>query len=221
MSMNNEYIKRKVADKDVQLCLICHKLTSTVLFNKSGPDWIYSCDIHLDDNPQFVTPLYSDDYYKAVETLKYCQERLSQLYSKDAQSKSWDGWITTIFNKRKEVEKNKNKNKDKIEEEIKDDAEDNSTTADTPELVRKELQSRYDKALATMNMLQKQNKRFKLSDKMFQYRVQLRRDQARKLHQRKRQEELMRREEANYSNTDPSELTLKFNFPTTPNNKLK
>lgn len=221
--MNNEYIRRKVADKDIQLCLICHKLTSTVLFNKSGPDWIYSCDIHLDDNPQFVVPLYSDEYYKAVEELRCCQERLNQLNNKDEQSKSWDGWITTIFNKKREVEKNKNKDKDTIDEEIKDNNTSNSTnkTDATPELVRKELQLKYDTALETMTMLQKQNKRFKLSDKMFQHRLQFHRDQKRRLHQLKKQEGLMKREAANYSNTDPSELISKFNFPTAPKSSLE
>lgn len=217
MSMNNEYVRRKVANKDMQLCLICHKLTSTVLFNKSGPDLIYTCDIHLEDNPQFVTPLYSNDYYKAVEELKCCQERLNQLNKKDMQSKSWDGWITTIFNKKREVEKNKNEDKDKSGEDIKN----NSNSLDTSGSIKEELQTKYDKALETMTVLQRQNKYFKLSDKMFQYRIQSRRDQIRKLQQRKRQEEVLRREEANYSNTDPSELITKFNFPTVPKTDLE
>lgn len=206
----------------MQSCWICQKFTDTVLFNETGPDWIYTCDLHLMDNPQFVTPTYPAKYYEAVTEVKRCQLQLSQFKDKQLHSSSWDGWITAIFNKKRG----------------KEDTPTGETTpplpppvalleaaqgSDTPDPKKLErgLQMEYDSALETMTTLQSQNKTYKLSDKMFEYRIQIRRKQQLQLQQRKRQEEQAKREAQSYTTTDPAELAEKFNFPSVPQNKLK
>ena len=212
--MNNQYVKRKVVTRDMQSCLICQRLTDTVLFNKSGPDWIYTCDLHLDDNPQFVTPLYSEEYKHALEDMKRCQMELAQCKNKERHTGSWDGWITTIFNKKRENEKKEQ------DSESKPTFDETEKSIDSFHLER-ELQMKYDKALDTMTSLQAQNKNYKLSDKMFQYRMFHRKEQQQRLQQRKRQEEQVKKESESYTDTDPADLAEKFNFPSAPNSDLK
>ncbi|CAL9736738.1 VPS4-associated protein 1 [Monosporozyma servazzii] len=213
--MNNEYVKRKVAPKDRQSCLICQRLTDVVLFNQSGPDWIYTCNLHLEDNPQFVTPLYSPEYYHSVEEMKRCQLELTQCKKKELHTGSWDGWITTIFNK-KRIDDNKEQDGD---DDTKGTTVEPATTP--PVNLERELQVKYDKALENMTTLQTQNKTFKLSDKMFQYRLLRRKEQQQHLQQRKRQAELAKKEAESYTNTDPTEFAEKFSFPAAPKGDIK
>lgn len=213
-TMNNEYVKRKVAPKDRQSCLICQRLTDIVLFNKSGPDWLYTCDLHLEDNPQFVTPLYSPEYYQSVEDMKRCQLELSQYKKRELHTGSWDGWITTVFNK-----KRSNDSKEQDSDDPKDTNGVSPVT--TPVNLERELQAKYDQALETMTTLQLQNKTFKLSDKMFQYRLLRRKEQQQQLLQRKRQMEQAKKEAESYTNTDPTEFVEKFSFPAAPKGDIK
>lgn len=190
--MINEYVCRKVALKDLQPCLICGKPSTTVLHNGSGPDWFYSCDIHLKDNPQFVTPVYSNDYEAHVEKIKSLKQQIAAI-TKNTDPSAWDSWVTKFYN-------NKSKTKayyGKEEEQVPD--------AQHASDLKKEYGEIVDKILE----LQKKNTKFKLSDVMFESRVQRLKDEH-MMRERRRQDEKC------YTNTNPDELLGKFNFPTIP-----
>lgn len=142
--MKNEYTARKVHIKDMQPCLVCHKPTTTVLYN--GIDWFYTCDIHLQDNAQFVKPLYSKEYQDAVTTLK----TLKPPTAVDSNS-GLDGWVTKFLKKDK-----------------KDG--DDKTTDDKDQ--RRELQRQYDEQLDLVVKLQQQNRKYQLSSVLFESRIQ-------------------------------------------------
>ncbi|CCK69965.1 Vfa1p KNAG_0D02150 [Huiozyma naganishii CBS 8797] len=220
--MNNEYIKRRVATKDSQLCMICQKPTTTVLFNQSGQDWIYTCELHLQNNPQFVTPSYSQEYHDAVENCKNNREALTKLKNNNStDSSSWDTWVNRLFTKKQENDKAKPKESEILNSELptntRDDKGSNPTNpAKSPDIQSQinDLQGQYDAALEKMLTLQKSNKSFKLSDKMFALRLENRRE-------KQRAQERKRREEENYSNTDPEQMQSQFSFPEVPKNVLK
>lgn len=193
--MINEYTARKVATKDMQPCLICSKPTVTVLYNASGPDWLYTCDIHLHDNRHFATPIYSAEYQQAVKTLKTLKLQVDEK-SATKGSKSWDGWVSHVFAKKPQ----KNDTKEELEE--KD--------VEGPE----SLQKKYDQQLDLVANLQRSIKKYQLSDTTFNNRVERRRNQEKMAEKRKKEQEL-------YANTDPNILTSQFAFPSVPNNTVK
>lgn len=211
-------MKRKVATKDAQPCIICQRMATTVLFNASGPDWIYTCDLHLEDNPQFATPVYPSEYNTALQEMKLCQTQLAQIKDKrDGKGGSWDNWINTMFTKKQAGKKEKNDTTDKDTDNAVSNSEE---TEQDPASLERELQVKYDKALETMSALQKQRKTFTLSDKMFEYRLLRRKQQRLRAQQQLKQQEQLKKEQESYTDTDPADLEAKFNFPTVPKNNL-
>ncbi|KAL3232991.1 hypothetical protein RNJ44_04907 [Nakaseomyces bracarensis] len=198
--MINEYVKRKVALRDTQGCVLCHKPSTTVLFNKSGPDWFYTCDLHLQDNPQFAVPVYGTEYDEVVAKMKDTKRALSMVQTKGGLG-NWDGWVNKFIsttNKKKEEDKKDSKEDSKEE---KEKTKEENTPAN--------LQREYEQLLDRLTQLQKDTKRYKLSDVMFQNRVDLKeRQRIKEIRIKKIQEQ--------YSNTDPTELETKFNFPSVP-----
>lgn len=185
--MKNEYTARKVSIKDTQPCLVCHKPTTTVLY--SGIDWFYTCDIHLRDNPQFVTHLYSKEYQEAVTKLKALKPPAAV-----NSSSVLDGWITKFL---KKDSTEKNRGSDDIDK----------TTEDKDQ--RQELQRQYDAQLDLIAKLQQQNRKYQLSRTVFESRIQ-RKQWENRLREQKRIED------ENYTDTDPQELEMKFVFPSVP-----
>lgn len=203
--MNNEYTKRKTALKDMQPCIICQKPTSTVLYDSSGPDWIFTCDIHLLDNPQFVTPSYSEEYHRTVKRVNELQQKVNQSNGKRNANESWDFWVSKYLYKKKEDKmKEDQEDTNRVDLVSNDDASTDSMAASIADIRRE-----YSQALDKMTELQRNNKKYKLSKTMFEFRLQKRRQQEIALARQKKEAE-------NYSNTDPEELTKKFNFPSTP-----
>lgn len=195
--MINEYVARKVAPKDMQPCLICSKPTVTVLYNASGPDWLYTCDIHLHDNPQFAIPIHSVEYREAVEKLKSLKLQAGKAAAKS--SKSWDGWVSHIFTKKPTQEDTKGKS----------DNTDENKEADQPE----DVQKKYNQQIDLVANLQKKTRKYQLSDTTFSSRIERRKNQQRVAERRKK-------EQALYANTDPEELATQFTFPSVPNNPV-
>lgn len=155
--MKNEYTARKVALKDMQACLICHKPTTTVLHN--GPDWFYTCEIHLQDNPQFVTPLYSSEYQDAVAKLKDLKPQAETV------SAGWDGWVSKLLKKG---------DKDEEEKSTEDQAQ---------------SQKQYSDQLDKVAQLQKQNRNYQLSHIAFDSRVQRKQAEAKAKEQKRLHDE--------------------------------
>lgn len=160
--MKNEYTARKVGMKDMQPCMVCNKPTTTVLYN--GPDWFYTCDIHLQDNPQFVTPLYSKEYQESVAKLKALKPPTSA-----SNGSSWDAWVSKLL-------KRDNKGQETGEGE--------QGTTDQ----RQELQRQYDEQLNRVSTLQRQNRKYQLSHIVFDSRIQRKQTEAR-LREQKRIED--------------------------------
>lgn len=158
--MKNEYTARKVALKDMQACLICHKPTTTVLHN--GPDWFYTCDIHLQDNPQFVTALYSTEYKEAVAKLKSIKPPA------EAVSVGWDGWVSKLLKK--------------------DGSKDKEGKEKTPE-DQAQVQKQYNEQLDLVARLQKQNRGYQLNPIMFDSRIQRKQAEARAKEQKRLNDE--------------------------------
>lgn len=201
--MINEYIARKVALKDTQSCLICSMPSTTVLYNNSGPDWFYTCDIHLQDNPHFVTPMYSQEYQDALSKLKILKAKVSEL-TNSQDSASWDGWVSKIFTRKaKETEDIKNGKDDAKGKKLDTET---ANEADTP---KKSLQREYSEQLDLVTELQKKNRRYQLSKVTFDSRVQRKLDEQKMTAKRKLEEE-------NYTDTDPEDLAQKFAFPIVP-----
>lgn len=204
--MINEYIARKVAVKDTQSCLICSMPCTTVLYNNSGPDWFYTCDIHLQDNPHFVVPIYSQEYQDALNKLKILKAKVGDLTNLQG-SASWDGWVSKIFTRKtKETEDAKN-DKDGTKEKELDTKTANA--ADTADTAKKNVQREYSEQLDLVTELQKKNKKYQLSKITFDSRVQRKLDEQKLKAKRKIEEE-------NYTNTDPDDLVQKFCFPVVP-----
>lgn len=201
--MSNEYVKRKVALKDMQPCMICSKPATTVLYNQTLRDWIYTCDIHLQDNPGFVVPVYSKEYNDTVTELQQVKQKL-KVQASDG-SGSWDTWVNKMFTKKKP---NEDKDKDG-----KDATEGNTDTNDgskNPTKTTENYQEEYNGLLDKMTDLQSKVRNYKLDNTMFQHRLRTKRAQEIAIAKRKK-------EEANYSNTNPDELEKSFSFPTVPN----
>lgn len=194
--MINEYLVRKVAVKDMQPCLICGKPTVTVLYNSSGPDWLYSCDIHLRDNPQFAVPLYSKDYQEALSKLKTLKLQVDRLSAADKPS-SWDGWVSNMFTKKASKEE--------------DEPDDNKEKEEVDNL--KEVQRKYSEQIDVITNMQKKNRKYQLSNITFESRVQRKKNEKMMAEKRRKEEEL-------YANTDPDELIKKISFPTPPKGGL-
>ncbi|CAI4060484.1 Vfa1p SKDI_05G1980 [Saccharomyces kudriavzevii IFO 1802] len=204
-AMINQYVARKVALKDMQPCAICSKPSTTVLYNASGPDWLYTCDIHLQDNPQFASPIYSTEYNEALGKLKLVKSKIERLASAKNQIGSWDGWVTKIFSKKEKQKANSSENRESTTTE----------TADAPPEVEGdpdtllETQAEYGKILDEVAELRRTNRKYELAKIMFESRVL-----------KKRTDQLNRerylKEQENYSNTDPEELLRKHAFPSVP-----
>lgn len=199
--MSNEYIKRKVAMKDMQPCMICSKPATTVLYNQTLRDWIYTCDIHLQDNPSFVVPIHSQEYNDTVAKLQLVKQKLKEQASNG--SGSWDTWVNKMFSKKNSKEDKDQKVATDNDTETKNESE---NTTDTTE----NFQDEYNKLLDKMTDLQSKVKNYKLDNTMFQHRLRMKRAQEIAIAKRKK-------EEANYSNTDPEELEKSFSFPSVPN----
>ncbi|QLQ82618.1 hypothetical protein HG537_0H03810 [Torulaspora globosa] len=193
--MINEYVARKVATKDMQPCLICSKPTVTVLYNASGPDWLYTCDIHLHDNPQFAIPIHSIEYQEAVDKLRRLKLQVDKASVKN--SNSWDGWVSHLFNKKP------------TKEDHNEEVSIENNEADEPE----DVQKKYNQQLDLVANLQKKTRKYQLSDTTFNSRIERRKNQQRMLERRKKEQEL-------YANTDPQELATQFTFPSVPNNPV-
>lgn len=205
--MINDYTRRKVAVQDTQACYLCHKPTNVVLYNQSGPDWFYTCELHLQNNPQFAVPVYGAEYESILKKMKETKELLNKQVTSKGGVGNWDGWVNKLISSRKSKDDDKEADK-------KDDQKEDTQDAERQE---PDLQKQYDMLLDKLTEIKSKNKKYKLSDMMFQNRVDLKeRERLRRIRIQKKQEQ--------YSNTDPLELETKFQFPsipqTTPNKKV-
>ena len=150
-------------------------------------------------------PVYSTEYNEALVQLKLVKEKLDRLASAQNQLGSWDGWVTKIFSKKGKQQKNDSKNPDLAATE----SDDISPEARNDAEVLLETQKRYSKILDNVTELQKKNRKYELTKIMFESRIL-----------RKKAEQLncerYRKEQENYSNTDPEELLRKHSFPSVP-----
>ena len=225
--MNNSYTRRKVATKDQKPCLICSKPTTTVLYNQSGPDWLYTCDLHLEDNPHFVTRIYSEAYTSTLRELEGVRRELDRLEgtgrSGHGSGASWDVWVSKIFDSKKSATSDTTTTTTTTTTNTQASSPppppttDNTATATatTATAQTSSLQQRYNVLLDRLAELRRQergHRNYKLSDQMFEYRLLRRQQQLKQLAKR-------RQEAANYSNTDPDELAAKFQFPEVPKGK--
>ena len=215
--MNNSYTRRKVATKDQKPCLICSKPTTTVLYNQSGPDWLYTCDLHLEDNPHFVTRVYSEAYSGTLRELEGVRRELEKVESLGRNSRaSWDVWVSKIFDSRAgsaDTSSNSNTTDTKTSPTTTTTTTTESTATAT---AQSSLQQRYNALLDRLAELRRQEqgrRNYKLSEQMFEYRLLRRQQRLRQLAKR-------RQEAANYSNTDPDEIAAKFQFPEVPKGKV-
>lgn len=207
--MKNEYYKKRVQPKDQKSCLICGNPTVTVLFNPTGPDWLYTCDIHLKDNPQFVKPLYPPEYDTVLKTLESLKRKITEV--SQAEGGMWDQWINKFLKSKNEAPTNdtpqdnnkKHSSKDQSEE---SSDENNPHSVSTSESLRKEYQENLDK----LANLQNSNKKFTLNSIVFENRITRMKNMA-------AAQERKRLEQAAYTNTDPDQLLKKLSFPTVPN----
>ena len=190
--MNNSYTRRKVATKDQKPCLICSKPTTTVLYNQSGPDWLYTCDLHLEDNPHFVTRVYSEAYSDTLRELEGVRRELEKVESLGRNSRaSWDVWVSKIFDSRagsadtSSGGSNSNSNTT--------DTKTSPTTTTTTEstataTAQSSLQQRYNALLDRLAELRRQEqgrRNYKLSEQMFEYRLLRRQQRLRQLAKRR------------------------------------
>lgn len=209
--MKNEYVKRKVALKDTQACLICNKATTVVLYNASGPDWFYVCEIHLQDNPQFAKPIFSKEYEQEVQHLRQVKQKISATAA--IKNGNWDGWITKLFSKHKDGKNDSKSNNDDNENDKKEeDSPTDDNTSDNKGALPSDLtvlQQEYDETLDRVTKLQKSSRAYQLSDISFQNRVQ---------HKKNRDQQELRKKQLaeSYTDTDPEELLEKFSFPSVP-----
>lgn len=206
-SMQNKYKKRLVANKDTQMCMVCSKPTTTVLYNDTGPDWIYCCPLHLIDNPHFATPSYDSEYLDVVDQLKLTKSQLDSLTNK--KDGNWDVWVTSIFNKRKSQHSKKDENDKETEQGENEGVDTAKVNKNNKEQTMLDLKQKYDTLLDQMLSLQKANKQYQLNDKIYQYRVQRLKQQQLNLQRRKE-------EEKQYTNTSVEQLQEKLNFPEVP-----
>ena len=191
-----------------------------MLYNQSGPDWLYTCDLHLEDNPHFVTRVYSEAYSDTLRELEGVRRELEKVESLGRNSRaSWDVWVSKIFDSRagsadtSSGGSNSNSNTT--------DTKTSPTTTTTTEstataTAQSSLQQRYNALLDRLAELRRQEqgrRNYKLSEQMFEYRLLRRQQRLRQLAKR-------RQEAANYSNTDPDEIAAKFQFPEVPKGKV-
>ncbi|CCD23284.1 Vfa1p NDAI_0B02490 [Naumovozyma dairenensis CBS 421] len=203
--MINEYVSRKVSLKDINGCLICQKPTTTVLYNKSGPDWFYTCDIHLQDNPEFVKPIYGKDYETKTNRLKSVQQELHRI-QKNNDPSSWDGWVGKLF-----IKKNKNQSPDKDKDKDKDENKDgdnnnnkvgNESTGNRSDMLQREYQTLLDE----LTHLKQNNRKYQLDNSLYENRVQ------RRIRTQRIKE--------TYTATNPEELAQRLaTFPNVPTDK--
>ena len=122
--------------------------------------------------------------------------------------RSWDGWVTKIFSKK---DKEKKENSESPEAAPTEAAEAPLEAKKDAETLL-ETQAMYRKILDEVTELQGKNRKYELAKIMFESRVQ-----------RKKTEQLnrerYRKEQENYSNTDPEELLQKHVFPSVPQQK--
>lgn len=220
--MNNSYTRRKVATKDQKPCLICSKPTTTVLYNQSGPDWLYTCDLHLEDNPHFVTRVYSEAYSDTLRELEGVRRELEKVENLGRNSRaSWDVWVSKIFDSRAGSADTSSGGSNSNSNSNTTDTKTSPTTTTTTEstataTAQSSLQQRYNALLDRLAELRRQEqgrRNYKLSEQMFEYRLLRRQQRLRQLAKR-------RQEAANYSNTDPDEIAAKFQFPEVPRGKV-
>ncbi|KAL2707120.1 VFA1-like protein [Kluyveromyces marxianus] len=200
--MKNEYTKKKVSRKDRKACLICQNPTETVLFNASGPDWFYTCDLHLVDNPQFAQPLYPKEYHDLLAGLKTLKDRIEALERK--QTGGWDQWIGKWLDK-----DGKQKPKEGDKEADKEAEGDKEPEKEAPKDTLLQLKKQYQDSLDRIALLKQKSNTYTLYDLVYQSRV----DRLRKLAQLK---EKKRIEQQSYTNTDPQQLLQSVQFPEVP-----
>ncbi|AET41668.1 Vfa1p Ecym_8398 [Eremothecium cymbalariae DBVPG len=198
--MENVYTKRKVSAASASTCLVCLKPTTTVMYNKSGQDWFYCCDLHILDNPQFAQPIYTSHY---KERLKRVNELGAKLGSHSAtHSGNWDSWITNLFTSAK-VAPPETKSQPNSEKPPADPAD------AEPKETLSQLKLQYDKELSAVADIKKNTRTYSLSQVMFESRQQ-------RLKHLSNVKEQNRMHQEAYSNTDPEDLLKRYNFPELP-----
>lgn len=191
--MENIYKKRKVADKDTSACFVCYKPTQTVLQHKSGHDWFYCCDLHLQDNPQFAQPIYSHDYHSAVAHTKKLAIMLKQETKKT--TSSWDSWFNKLVAYKSTGDGTvQNTGKTDKEKDIQPDTS---------------ISAQYQEAVDSLVKIKNSCKTYSLNSVVFHSRVQM-------LNDIKRLQEQKQKKREAYSNTKPDELLAKYEFPEVP-----
>lgn len=195
--MHNEYTKRKVSPKDAQACLVCSNIVTTVLYNSVLQDWFYCCDLHLKTDPNFVKPLYPNDYEECLQKLATLKEEISKL---DQNKKgNWESWATKfLFNQNKTTTETQNK---------LETSEENIAQTDASK--DKDLRKKYEQYLNTISTYQQEVKKFQLNEIIFQNRIQRKREML-KIQQKQHEEQNL------YSNTNPNELFQLFKSLNTP-----
>ena len=193
-----------------------------MLYNQSGPDWLYTCDLHLEDNPHFVTRVYSEAYSDTLRELEGVRRELEKVESLGRNSRaSWDVWVSKIFDSRAGSADTSSGGSNSNSNSNTTDTKTSPTTTTTTEstataTAQSSLQQRYNALLDRLAELRRQEqgrRNYKLSEQMFEYRLLRRQQRLRQLAKR-------RQEAANYSNTDPDEIAAKFQFPEVPRGKV-
>ncbi|CCE64253.1 hypothetical protein TPHA_0H00430 [Tetrapisispora phaffii CBS 4417] len=205
--MINKYKANKVALKDAKSCIVCHRLSQVCLFNETGPDWFYSCPVHLENNAMLARPIYSKEYNDALSEMKQLKQQIGVLESKGRES--WDGWVANIFSKKK-VDANVTNSGTEVDNGKEGSSEESAETSQNDStLDLSALKKKYDGMLDQIAQMQKNNKLYELSNLMFQNRVEIKRRQDNLLAQKKQ-------EEKNFTNTQPEEILQNFSFPSVP-----
>ncbi|KAH3901653.1 uncharacterized protein SCODWIG_01412 [Saccharomycodes ludwigii] len=170
------YVKRKVAKPEP--CLICYKPTSTVMFNENFyqqqyKDWFYCCDLHFIDNPSFMKPAYSQEYYHTLELIKELEPQIMRI-NKNNKSGTWDNWINKyLYNDNNNKTSSKTKDKDQGKEKDENREKDSEKKSEDSEKMteEQELINKYKNLKLKSDSLKLNNKQYQLNKIMYNQRL--------------------------------------------------
>ncbi|KAH3683928.1 hypothetical protein WICPIJ_005128 [Wickerhamomyces pijperi] len=124
----NVYNLRAVAEASRKPCDFCFKPTTAVLITSDGSsDFFYTCETHLRDS-SFATPIYSEEYKKALEGKTALEGEIKFLKQKWEEKHRYGNWEKIMSyaswgskdNKIECQDGGKNGKKDKADEPPKD-----------------------------------------------------------------------------------------------------
>lgn len=228
---SKSYLKRKVAAP--KPCSICFKPTTTCMYNpniyQGIADWFYCCDIHLEDNPSFMNPLYDTSYHTILEEANTVDAKLQKTQEELKSCGSWDTWLNGFLNKKKtsSIEPEpalKTENKDQKNESSKEEGKSEETLKSKKEQQKQKINKSAEETLKTklselaeqkkiltnkLFQIKQNTKKFEINDVMYRSKIMTIQQKMKKQKELKTQEEV-------YTRTDPTELMTKF--PTLPKN---